>query len=114
MTEGFVSHIEARADNDVVLIRNEIDTRWFGRSPTSTLRFLAPENEFVVLFHGTLSRFQNIELPPHYAQYLEDNDVSDIRLQIVGDVPKADQLRKKIAENGLDGRTDFVGLIDFR
>jgi glycosyltransferase involved in cell wall biosynthesis len=113
VTEGFVSHIEARTDNDVVLIRNGIDTRRFARSPSSTLRFSAPESEFVVLFHGTLGRFQNIDLLLRYARYLEDNDVRDVCLQIVGDGPKADHLRKKIAEHGLDGRINFLGRVDF-
>jgi glycosyltransferase involved in cell wall biosynthesis len=113
VTEGFVSHIQARTDNDVVLIRNGIDTRRFGRPQPSALSSSTPENEFVVLFHGTLGRFQNIDLLLRYAQYLEDKDVPDIRLQVVGDGPKADQLRKKIADNGLDRRIDFVGRVDF-
>jgi glycosyltransferase involved in cell wall biosynthesis len=108
VTEGFVSHIEARTETDVVLIQNGIDTRRFVRHEPSR-----PQDDFVVLFHGTLGRFQNVDLLLRYAQYLDDNDVPNVRLRVLGDGPKADRLRRGIAERGLDGRIDFVGHVDF-
>jgi glycosyltransferase involved in cell wall biosynthesis len=108
VTVGCVSHIEALTDNDVVLIRNGVDSSRFTRDQPSR-----PQDDFVVLFHGTLGRFQNVDLLLCYAQYLDDTDVPDVRLRVLGDGPKADRLRRGIAERGLDGRIDFVGHVDF-
>lgn len=108
VTEGCVSYIQARTDNDVVLIRNGIDTGRFGRSETSEAG-----DDFVVLFHGTLGRFQNVDLLLRYAQYVEDNDVPKVRLRVIGDGPKAEYLQEEVAERGLHGRIDLVGRVDF-
>lgn len=118
VTEGICSHIRDRADSDVVLIRNGIDTSHFRRtdyreSEAHDQNPASASDKFVVLFHGILGRSQNVELLLQYADYLKEHEVKDILVRIVGDGPKRDVLEEGIERRGLEQIVNFVGYVDF-
>mgnify|MGYP006424366205 CR=1 FL=1 len=108
VTEGLCSHIEKRASTDVVLIRNGIDSRQFFRRES-----LSSGEEFVVIFHGTLGRSQNIELLLQYGQHLKRAEVSDVTLRVIGDGPEVETLTRGIEEHQLSSYVEYCGHVDF-
>lgn len=108
VTEGLCSHIRERTESDTILIRNGIDTRQFFRR-----EFSSPSDEFVVLFHGTLGRSQNVEVLLKYGKHLKHAGRSGIVLRIIGEGPKADVLIRGIEKHGLDDYVEYLGYVDF-
>jgi len=109
VTEGLCRHIEERTHTDVVLIRNGIDTRRFFRQHGPSPR----KDSFVVVFHGTLARSQNVELLLRYGERLKRTGMSDVTIRVIGDGMKADALVRGIDRRGLKDYVDYLGAIDF-
>ena len=113
VTEGLVAYIEKRTTSDVVLIRNGVDQRCFSRQRMPAQAAPSSHNPFVLIFHGTLARSQNVDLMVRYGRYLKQNAVHNVILRVIGDGPKADHLVQAIDRYDLASFIDYVGAIDF-
>jgi glycosyltransferase involved in cell wall biosynthesis len=108
VTEGLCRHIRSRSDTDVALIRNGIDRHRFYRDDQ------APSaDSFVLLFHGSLARSQNVDLLLAYARCLKRSRVEDVMLRVLGDGPNADMLAEGIRRDNLGAFIDYRGHVDF-
>lgn len=108
VTEGLCAHVRDRTDTDVRLIRNGIDRRQFYRRDG-----VPSEEAFVLLFHGSLARSQNVGLLLTYARHLEHKQKGDVTLRVLGDGPKASALEKGVQAHGLDEYVEYLGHVDF-
>jgi glycosyltransferase involved in cell wall biosynthesis len=114
-TDGLCSYIRERTETDVLLARNGIDTDHFFRKkqpPEDDSRGGA--DAFVILFHGTLGRSQNVRLILRYARYIKQQEADDIILRIIGDGPKRDNLKEGIDAYNLHEVIDYIGYVDFQ
>ncbi|MCS3683879.1 glycosyltransferase family 4 protein [Salinibacter ruber] len=119
VTEGLTRYIERRTSTDVVLIRNGIDSRQFyRRRHRATDGGLAKGertnfDEFVILFHGTLGRSQNVELLLTYAEHVKQEREENVTIRVIGDGPKADVLRCGIENRNIGSILEYIGRVDF-
>jgi glycosyltransferase involved in cell wall biosynthesis len=119
VTEGLCDYVEQRTDTDVILVRNGIDRRHFVpddtiSSNTSPSGGASPTGDgFVVLFHGTLGRAQNVELLLQYGRHLKRTGVRDVMLRVIGDGPRAETLTRGIDEYDLEEHVEYLGRVDF-
>lgn len=119
VTKGLTRYIRQRTDSDVVLVRNGIDSRHFYREKHQMIDGETAEaknadtNEFIVLFHGTLGRSQNVELILTYAEHLKREQETKVKICVIGDGPKADTLRRGMENRNLNSTLDYVGRVDF-
>ena len=67
-------------------------------------------NEFVMCYPGTLSWHQGIDLAVEAMALLRD-DIPELRLQLIGDGPEREKLKRLIRERGLEDRISLTGLI---
>jgi glycosyltransferase involved in cell wall biosynthesis len=110
VTKGLCAHIRDRTDSDVVVIRNGVDTRQFDCEP----RAAPSDDPFVVLFHGSLARSQNVDLLLAYARRLKREEIEDAKLRVLGDGPKAEPLLEGIQAYGLEAFVEYLGHVDFK
>jgi glycosyltransferase involved in cell wall biosynthesis len=67
-------------------------------------------NEFVMCYPGTLSWHQGLDIAVEAMALLRDQ-IPELRLQLIGDGPERENLKRLIRERGLDGRISLTGLI---
>jgi len=67
-------------------------------------------NEFVLCYPGTLSWHQGIDLAVEAIALLR-GDIPELRLQLIGDGPERENLKRLIRERGLEDRISLIGLI---
>jgi glycosyltransferase involved in cell wall biosynthesis len=109
VTNGLVDHIKKKTDNDnVYLIRNGYDKNLFYKNKKEK-----NNSDFKIMFHGTMGKFQNINLLIEIAKLLLEKNLSDVRIIVVGDGAKSDYLVDKI--NKLDlSNIEYLGHKDFK
>jgi glycosyltransferase involved in cell wall biosynthesis len=67
-------------------------------------------DEFVMCYPGTLSWHQGLDVAIEAVALLRDR-VSGLRLQLIGDGPERENLKKLIRERGLENRVSLTGLV---
>ena len=67
-------------------------------------------HEFVMCYPGTLSWHQGLDIAVEAMALLRD-EVPELRLQLIGDGPERENLKRLIRERGLEGRISLTGLI---
>jgi glycosyltransferase involved in cell wall biosynthesis len=68
------------------------------------------DNEFQMCYPGTLSWHQGIDLAVEAMALLRD-EIPELRLQLIGDGPERENLKRLIRERGLEDRISLTGLI---
>ena len=68
------------------------------------------DNEFVMCYPGTLSWHQGLDIAVEAVALLRER-VPALRLQLIGDGPERESLRRLIRERGLEDRITLTGLI---
>ena len=104
VTKGLKKHIERKSKKRVCLIRNGVDTETFKRK-----EYMKDDSNFIILFHGTLGRCQDIDLIIEYANYLKENDINDIKIWIIGDGPKKSKILNSIKKSNLENILKYYG-----
>jgi glycosyltransferase involved in cell wall biosynthesis len=109
VTNGLVDHIKEKTDNDnVYLIRNGYDKNLFYKKKKEK-----NNSNFKIMFHGTMGKFQNINLLVEMAKLLLDRNLSDVKIIVVGDGAKSDYLVDKIKKLDLSN-IEYLGRKDFK
>lgn len=109
VTNGLVDHIREKTDNDnVYLIRNGYDKNLFYEKKKEN-----NNSNFKIMFHGTMGKFQNIDLLVEIAKLLLDRNLSDVKIIVVGDGAKSDYLVNKIKKLDLSN-IEYLGRKDFK
>lgn len=67
-------------------------------------------HEFVMCYPGTLSWHQGLDIAVEAMALLRD-EVPELRLQLIGDGPERENLKRLIRERGLEDRISLTGLI---
>lgn len=100
-TQGLTDEISKKTNNRVKLVRNGYDSFLFKTSKKKS-------NRFYVVFHGNLSKFQDVEGLIRLAETLEEQD-PEIRMIVIGAGSK-DYLFKDVNVSNLD----YLGKMDYR
>jgi glycosyltransferase involved in cell wall biosynthesis len=109
VTNGLVDHIKKKTDNDnIYLIRNGYDKNLFYEK-----KIEKNNSDFKIMFHGTMGKFQNINLLVEIAKLLLDRNLSDVKIIVVGDGAKSDYLVDKIKKLDLSN-IEYLGRKDFK
>lgn len=96
VTNGLVDHIKNKSANqNIYLIRNGYSKNLFYPQKIKS------DDKFKIIFHGTMGKFQNIELIVELAKLFKDKNMNDIELTIIGDGDKSSCLERKIEEFNL-------------
>ena len=103
VTVGLKEYIERKTDKPVHLVRNGFDQNLFFPE-----KFLE-KSPFIIIFHGTIGKLQNIELLIEYANYLKNNLIKDIEIWVVGDGPKRKMMLEEIEKKKLQNIIKFYG-----
>jgi len=69
-----------------------------------------PGNDFVMCYPGTLSWHQGLDIAIEAVALLQE-EIPELRLQLVGDGPERENLKRLIRERGLEDRISLTGLI---
>ena len=69
-----------------------------------------PGDDFVLCYPGTLSRHQGLDIAIEAVALLH-RDVPELRLQLIGDGPERESLKRLIRERGLEDRVSLTGMI---
>jgi glycosyltransferase involved in cell wall biosynthesis len=109
VTKGLKNHIEEKTKTKVYLIRNGMDNNLFNNNYKSNK---SRNKDFIIMFHGTLGRSQNIDLIIQYANYLKNNKIKDIKIWIIGDGPKKEKIINSINKLNLENNLIFHGFKD--
>jgi len=109
VTKGLKNHIEEKTKTKVYLIRNGMDNNLFNNNYKSNK---SRNKDFIIMFHGTLGRSQNIDLIIKYANYLKNNKIKDIKIWIIGDGPKKEKIINSINKLNLENNLIFHGFKD--
>ncbi len=67
-------------------------------------------NEFILCYPGTLSWHQGLDIAVEAVGLLK-SDIPELRLQLIGDGPERENLKRLIRERGLEDRISLTGLI---
>jgi glycosyltransferase involved in cell wall biosynthesis len=109
VTKGLKNHIENKTTTPVYLIRNGLDRNMFY---PKTIK--SKTDNFIILFHGTLGRSQNLDLIINYAKYLNENNIDDIKIWVIGDGPKKDKIIRVINKFQLEDILIYYGFQDLK
>jgi len=113
VTNGLLEHIKNKSENqNLYLIRNGYSKKLFYPEKTKS------NNKFKIIFHGTMGKFQNIELIVELAKLFKDKNINDIEFIVIGNGDKSNYLKEKIKEYHLKnikylGRKDINKIPDF-
>jgi len=89
------------------IYRNGIDTKHFKKNDNCI-----KNDKFLILFHGLLGKFQDIDLLLQYAKFLKDNNIEDIKIKIIGDgIKKADAEKFIVDNNGINSLLEVSKII---
>jgi glycosyltransferase involved in cell wall biosynthesis len=88
------------------VILNYPDTRIFRRAASR----VRSGEEFVICYPGTLSRHQGVDIAVEAVALLREK-APGLKFLIIGDGPERENLKKLIAERGLEERVSLTGLI---
>ena len=106
MVEETVLKRRSVAPDKCDVILNYPDMRIFRRAAPRVRR----EDEFVICYPGTLSRHQGVDIAVEAVALLREK-APELKFLIIGDGPERENLKKLIAERGLEGRVSLTGLI---
>lgn len=113
VTNGLLEHIKNKSENqNVYLIRNGYSKRLFYPKKIKS------DNRFRIIFHGTMGKFQNIELIVELAKMFKDKNINDIEFIVIGNGDKSNYLKEKIKKYHLKnikylGRKGIKEIPDF-
>ncbi len=114
VNNSWQDYIQERTETDVVLAHNGVDTNHFVVDKSQSIYVdSANDSPFVILFHGTLGRTQNVDLLIQYAKFLRKNNESGILIRIAGEGPKRQSMEKAIERYRLESVVDYIGYVDF-
>jgi glycosyltransferase involved in cell wall biosynthesis len=88
------------------VVLNYPDPRIFHRGAERARR----GDEFVICYPGTLSRHQGVDIAVEAVALLREK-APGLRFRIIGDGPERENLKRLIAERGLEDRVTLSGLI---
>jgi glycosyltransferase involved in cell wall biosynthesis len=108
VTTGLVEILRKRTWTPVLLIPNGFDGKVFHPAPAAD----GAVGPVRLLFHGTLGRFQDVELLVEYAAFLKAAGDRRIRIVVAGGGPKRTALEAAIRDHGLADVLDYRGAVD--
>lgn len=106
VTEGLEEHIKSITQKEVYLIRNGYDPNVFYKKEKTK------NNEFSLVFHGIMGRFQDTDYIVKYAEYIKNQNINDIKIEIAGDGIKKEDFLKQIEEKKLKDIIKYNGYLE--